>query len=650
MKLTFVPFLPLLLIACVTDERASQPPPAVNEPTAAPQAMSKVEPPAPSLVTMPTPAAPAASGAPTASAPPVVSAQTSASSAPGTATVTSANGAQAPAKPAPVAPPQAAATAPKPPAPGFQAPAPAPLPVPVVLGPDSKVDPHSLSGKNLGGPIHVFGKTIEEQELRRYLCYGIGSKQLDSMKFGVMCDQEIAKRKAAGEDISQLVVSDAEFDKALEKTRKDFLQKYPTLDFPIEVGRAFLSLDIYKVELRRTMLFDKVFFPEDPAKWPSVTVEAVILASNGRAFVDDSIESYAARKQMQIDQKLEDLPPEDPILVDTLRSWLLESLNQFAVVESDLGKLPPDTLMIVEGVPVKTAALWNMIEPYVTWENVADMRRFLTQMAVAEHDLVKRDMLISQEEFEKNFTPNVPYKDALSNYEMVAIVLYGFPSMQADIRYERLLRSYLKLIADELATDDKLMPYMQRANLVAGASKIDAEVILASAYDYGNSRWKADGWKSAEAKGKELKQKLDSGANWGDLLELYSEFWDPPMPEVGQKPQFGFKFKGRFGEQTRNQFVGDLDESEFTMLLRGKSVADEIFFDQKVGSISDLYKGSRGYYIARVNSRKPGNAGLNLQAPANRQYVVNFIAMNRFGAYSRQLLADALAKGDVTGF
>ncbi len=233
---------------------------------------------------------------------------------------------------------------------------------------------------------------------------------------------------------------------------------------------------------------------------------------------------------------------------------------------------------------------------------------------------------------------------------MVAIVLYGFPSMQADIRYERLLRSYRKLIAEDLATDDKLMPYMQRANLVAGASRIDAEVILASAYDYANSRWKADGWKSAEAKARELKQKLDSGANWGDLLELHSEFWDPPMPEVGQKPQFGFKFKGRFGEQTRNQFVGDLDESDFTMLLRGKSVADEIFFDQKVGSISDVHKGSRGYYIARVNSRKPGSGGLNLQAPANREYVVNFIAMNRFGAYSRQLLKDAIAKGDVTGF
>ena|SRR5690349_13791879 len=222
--------------------------------------------------------------------------------------------------------------------------------------------------------------------------------------------------------------------------------------------------------------------------------------------------------------------------------------------------------------------------------------------------------------------------------------------MHATVRYEQLQRSYRKLIKDDIATDAPMMPYLQRANMIAGAAKIDAEVILASAYDFPNSRWKVDGWKSAEAKAKELKAKLDAGTDWGDTLELYSEFWDPPMPEVGQKPQFGFNFKGRFGLQTRNQLAGDLLESDYSIFLNGKCVADEIFFEQKGGTISDVMKGPRGYYIARVNSRTPATAGLNLAAAPNREFLVNYVCMQRFGAYARQLLTDAIAKGDVTGF
>lgn len=525
-----------------------------------------------------------------------------------------------------------------------------PTPVPVVVGPPSKQVEHSLSGKNLGGPIKVFDKQVDENQIRRFLCYGVGSKHLDSMKFDVMCHGEISKRKAAGEDVSKLTVSDAEVQKAIEKMRKDFLIKYPTLDFRTEVARAYLNYDAYLTELGPALLFDKVFFPEDPRTWPSVTTEAIVLASGGRQFIDDSIENYDARKKMKEDQGLEEIPPDDPILTDTLRSWLLDALNQFSTIEIDQSKLPADTLFLVDGTPIKIDQVWSVIGPHVTWENVAEARRFLAQTAVVEHDLVKRDALISQEEFEKDFAQKRPFKDAVADFEMVAIVLQGFPSMQTDLRYERLQRSYRNMIKDEIATDQQLTPFLQRANYIAGAAKMDAEVILASAYDFPNSRWKPDGWASAEKKARDLKAKLDAGADWGDTLELYSDFWDPPMPEVGQKPQFGFNFKGRFGLQTRNQIAGDLMENDYTTFLRGRCITDEIFFDQKGGTISDVMPGSRGYYIARINSRTPPSASLNLSAPANREFLLSYVCMAKFGAYARQLFTDAIAKGDVTGF
>ena len=628
---------------------ASQPEAPASAPAPTPAAPAPVEqtPPAP------TPAAPAAAPSPAPS-----SGQGTASSS-GSPTSTGAQG-EAPAThthadgtthagpthdaPAQQGPP---AAAPKPP-PIQMPPIPAP-PIEVVVGPPSKVDPLSLSGTNLGGPIQAFGKTISEHDIRRFLCFAVGGKQIDSHKFSILTAQELEKRKAAGQDVSKLVVTDAELQKALDKSRKDFLLKYPTLDFPTEVARAFLHVDIYKHELRRTLLFDKVFFPEDPNTWPDVTTQAIILASGGTAFVDDAKESYAQRKQVQIAQNLEDLPPDDPILVDTLRQWLLDSLNQYTVTEYHADKLPADVLITVEGAPVTVDEIWTLIQPHVTWENVADARRFLAQMAAVERDLEQRGALMSVEEFETNFMPGYGFKEAIASYEMVAVVLQGFPSMHADMRYERALRSYRKVIADRL-TDEAMAPFLQRANMIAGAAKVDAEVILASAFDYPRFAWKADGWKSAEKKATELKQKLDAGADWGETLELHSEFWDPPMPEVGQKPQFGFNFKGRFGEQTRNQLVGDLHESDYLFFLRGTSVADSVFFDQECGKISGVMKGSRGYYIARLNSRRPGQSGLNLKVPQNREFMVNFVAMQHFGVHARKLLTEAIAKGEISGF
>ncbi|HUR26563.1 MAG TPA: hypothetical protein VM509_00135 [Planctomycetota bacterium] len=702
MKLTLIPFLPLILLACSKDAPVSKPAAGKTESsaqTSAPAvpasgesaqkpALSAAAPPtaapstAPPSLSTDQPTKSAATGNPgtatTQTTPPVTQTTlpttqtklpgtTETTLVPGTATkpltatstspqletvqtpIPGANPGAAPGQGPATTPPPAAPPAKTQPA-AVQMPTTPPTPCPVVLAPQSKVDQLALSGKNLGGPIKVYDQTIDENAIRRFLCYGVGGKHIDMMKFDIICRGEIAKRKAAGVDVSQLTVSDAEVEKSLANTRKDFLVKYPSLDFPTEVARAYLHLDVYVSELKPSLLFTKVFFPEDPRNWPGVTTEAIIMASNGRGFIDDSIENYDQRKQLMVAQGLDEVPPDDPILTDSLRQWLLEALNQFSVIETDQAKLPADTLMIVDGEPIKVDDVWKVFAPHITWEHVSEARRFLAQMAVVEHDLRARGALLTQEEFEKSFAPKGNFREALSAYEMVGIVLQGFPSMQACMRYEHLQRSYRNVIKDDIATDAPMMPYLQRANMIAGAAKIDAEVILCSAFDFPQFRWKVDGWKTAEAKAKELQQKLANGADWGDTLELYSEFWDPPMPEVGQKPQFGFAFKGRFGQQTRNQLAGDLLETDYTTFLTGKSLADEIFFDQKGGTISEPQRGPRGYYITRINSRSPASAGLNLAAPANRDFLVNYVCMARFGAYARQALTDALAKGDVKGF
>jgi hypothetical protein len=537
------------------------------------------------------------------------------------------------AKPREVAPAQPAAQAP--PSVAGQAPA--------------RVSGQAQAGSELGPPLVVYGETIPETELKRYMCLSLGSKQTDSAKFLVVVRNELDRRKEAGEDISKYEVTDADIERALEKQRKDFLQKYPTLDFPTEVGRVYLSLDMYKHELRQVMLFDRIFMPDDPETWPPLTTEAIVNATGGHDFVDDAKDSYQQRKKMMEEQNLPELPPDDPIFTEALRGWVLEALNSFAVTVTDPAKLPPGALLTVDGVPVMIDPLYERLRPFVTPDLTAKARLFLAQTKVTERDLAAQQKLMTREEFEETFMPGFKYHDAIAAYEMLALTVMGFPSMESYASYERLARSYRRVIDDKIKDDELMRQWLPRANQISGAARINAEVILCSAYDYDHVRWKPNGWTDAEAKAKKLKADLDGGANWADVLELHSEFWDPPMPEVGQKPQFGFRFKGRFGEQTRNQLLGDLDESDYTIFLTGESVADRIFFDQQLGAIDGPFKGQRGYYISRVISRTPPMSSLNMSNAKHREFLVDHYVKATFGEYSRGLLKKARDEGAIQG-
>jgi len=113
-----------------------------------------------------------------------------------------------------------------------------------------------VSERPLGAPIMLDGEPIPEQEVRRFLCLGLGRQQVETAKIGVIIETELAMRAASGEDISKYEVPQAKIAASLEKQRVDFLERYPSLDFPTEVGRAFLSLDLYREQLTQTLLFD----------------------------------------------------------------------------------------------------------------------------------------------------------------------------------------------------------------------------------------------------------------------------------------------------------------------------------------------------------------------------------------------------------
>jgi hypothetical protein len=339
---------------------------------------------------------------------------------------------------------------------------------------------------------------------------------------------------------------------------------------------------------------------------------------------------------------------------ETLRSFVAEALNKFASSEYSAERLPPGVLLTVDGRPVYVDKVFERIKPHVTWDLLADAKKFIALKALIEADLKSKNALVGRDEFEKNWQANGPIKEETfsektQRYQMLALNVEGFPSMESYFDYERWNMGFAKVIADDLKDDAKISTLLGPCNAICGAAKVDVDVILASAYDDPHVRWKDNGWAVAEERAKEIKKELDAGADWGATLELKSEFWDPPMPEIGQKPQFGFNFKGRFGPQTRNQLVQFLHESTFRIFMDGTSVTDFIFFKQKPGTVEGPMKGVRGYYISKVKGTTPPSKPLDLKLPQHRDLLVQYYQHEKFREYAQALLAKAIAEKRVEG-
>jgi len=504
-------------------------------------------------------------------------------------------------------------------------------------------------GLTLDTPLVAAGEAIEIDEVKRHLCLGFGYAYSDFAKFEVLIAGELERRKAAGEDMSQFVIDDETLAKHIDKQRYDFALRYPTLDFEVEVGRAYISYDLYHEPARQSLLFDRLFLPANPADWPDLTTE-LVRGFGGDLFVDDAFDSYERRKQRMIDEGLEEIPPEDPILVSTYKDIILRELNSFAQIETHPGRLPPGVLMIVDGQSIPIEAVWSMLEPHVSTMDLNFVRRFLALCKVLEADFAERGVLLSQEEFEQAWPEEgMTYRQKMDQHQMVASQVIGIQSMEAYTLYQRLLGSLRREQGDKLEDEELLREWSPITNEVTGASKRDVEMILSSAWDGDLAAWKPNGWAEARRKIFELQGEIEGGADWTALRELHSEFWDPPMPETGNTPMFSLKLKGAFGMQTRNQLMGMLEESEGNEFVYGKTITDSVFYEQQVGTIVGPRMGSKGYYLMRLSGRTPPLRPLDLSVPLHKQLIQDFYLRVQLHKRAHELLRQGVEDGSVQG-
>ena len=509
----------------------------------------------------------------------------------------------------------------------------------------------------------------------------------------------------------KLAPTDAEVQKEIDRMVGDFKKNYPALDLDAEVNRSFRNADWYHAQLRQTVYFDHVFLPENPAEWPIVTTEAV-RADSGDVLIDDAFESFKNRKEMAEKwnaaerTKAEEakakgeahaydeitIAKEDALYMSMMRDIVRMAVYRLVDFKTSSEGLP-DTIALwadsdMDGQPelvVTTDELWNQVKDTVSQTEIDEAKQwFVTSMATRDR-LEKDGFLLSGDDCKAALTAKEgEFENAAFNLEALATQTYFFPSVQNYREYFCMMKSFEKLNEEKLKPGaggevaQVLRDYYDKATKIMGLGQVDVEVLLVSAFDIGNFRWKPDGWNWAKKKADEVYAQIEANTReyndqrskvleakakgqtyepekeilepyrfWSKMMDDYCEFWDPPAPEeTGKRSMVGMKMKGRFGPHYRNDLNSYVGETYYTNWVTGRSITDYVFFDQAEGTVAGPFKGPQGYYITRVLRRTPPTRSLNLSEPKHLELLRDDWLRVSFIQYAK----DAVAQADVKGF
>ncbi len=491
----------------------------------------------------------------------------------------------------------------------------------------------------------------------------------------------------------QLVPTDEEFEAEFRRTVDEFKANYPVLDTDAEIARAFRSVAWYRDNLRQTMYFDRVFYPENPDDWPVTTVEAV-RADSGAVLLDDAQTSYKMRKE-HAEKTGEPLPKEDGIYTQMMRQIVRDAM--FATIDwkTSFDGLPGDLVLTADrdfdGKPdlvVKTADLWNKVKDTVSQTEIDEAKRWFVTSRATHDRLEKEGALLDAAgraralaELKKQF------EGTYFNIDILATQTYYFPSTESYLEYHMMLEAYRKQIEPQLAKTESgdlpplLRAHLETANRVMGLGQVDVDVMLISAFDIPKFQWKPDGWKLAREKAVRIKAQLDAnieaynaqrakqaqaqaegatdGAGdaveepyryWSAMMDEHSEYWDPPAPEQGRGSDISMKRRGRFGLRYRNDLEGFVGETGYTHWVTGSSITDFVFSDQAENTVAGPFRGPQGFYITRVQRRTPPTRPLNLGDPKHVDLLRDDYVRSSFVKYAAEARRGAEVKGFEFGF
>lgn len=495
----------------------------------------------------------------------------------------------------------------------------------------------------LGDALVVDGVTVSADALKRQLVFlsqeGRTLFQLAQLRKFIQNEME-RQINEEGKTLENFDVADEEVQKAIEEAREQVAAQYTGQDVKLEDVFPDINSPAWLDNLRLSKLFRKVFLPKNPNEYPPITVTAITAGDNGDQLYGALVDQWDTAQA----EKAVEGPEAPGAAADDAGQQFMDMLLQQTVVgylteASDI-KLAEDgiadTLMaVVDGEEITVDSIWQQIRGTVGPMDVWRAKVWFVNKMAAEKALKASGAWVSKEEAEAMYEAYAePYKKSFLSIPKIATVIKKFPTLGNYKDYYQIQESFRKLEGDNM-TDEALKEQGDRkTSYLVSQAKVDVDVILLSAYDFKAKAWKENGWMQAEQRAIEVAQKLAEGAEWDELVDEYSEFYDQPIPTESQnRADLKLKNKGRFRGITRNDLLRFLDESDYSTFLVGGSITDMIFFEQTVGTIENPVKGPHGYYIPRLLRKTPPTARLSVTDSDHREYLTqDWISdnLNRF--------------------
>jgi len=573
-----------------------------------------------------------------------------------------------------------------------------------------QADDAAAATSEFGEPVFVNGVRISDMAIKRFLVYGPGRNGLDARKLQILMDHE---REIRVDEVREVVAADmagasdeavaAEVAKRMERFDLDtsfvdrrlaaekasFQERFPTLDHEVELRRAYGSGDWYRDQVRQTMEFDRLFFPEHPDSWPMLSVEAI----QGGSPQVDLIADYAREFERRLavsEETGEPIVAEQEMMMSLLRDFVMQALWSLAEVKTATQGIPEELAMVIDGgdwsAEVKTQGVFDEMRVAFSAQDIEDAKLCLALLEAARQKLEAEGALSSDEEFQTMVASiREQMANSMFNMDFLALQGHGFPSAETYEQHLRLVDSFKSgrtaalEIGDNGELGAELQAHLPIANGIMGLAKARAEILMVSAFDFPSFSWKENGWEDAYEQATALRGQVDAylaalateadaraaaaekGENfapeqellpfdrwWTDLLRQNSDYWDPPLPATGkQPPAIGLKNFGAFNEEpmTRNDMKRAIGESEYEHFLANGALVDTIFFDMEPGTVAGPYRGPKGFYLIYLKGRTRPTNPLNLRTERHRQMIQEDWVRKAFQAYAHEALASAETSG-----
>lgn len=480
-----------------------------------------------------------------------------------------------------------------------------------------------------GKGFSVNGATISQTEMDRALVYIAGRQLIDRKIIMFLCEEELQARMAAGVDPASFKVLGEEVEKKIAETKAQFATEHPDVDFGKNLAAAGFSEDGLREHVATSLVFERLFLPDNPKDWPEITKE-IINAKGGGTMMESLLKEPGEGGK----------PAEIPaILKSSFAQWLLQDLMKAARILYASDGLSPDLVFTLNGRPFRTKEAMERLGKEIRPAQLAQNRLWLALSTAMQQDLTAAKSWLTAEETQKRWDEmSAPYANSFIPLEAVVLTIKNFPSMEIYRNYFRLLESYRKKITTEI-NDETLKKHAAFAQDFLGGGSVETHTLLVSAWDFAtNSPLSAEAREKARLKAEELKKKLDEGADFEKLLDEHSGYPEKnPNPQAPVKQQWR---KGRFQALSKNELKGMLGESEFESFLKGHSIADAIFEPGKQGIIGP-FQGPYGSYLVKIVKRTPGAKTMDLANTNQRQLVTDDYLTTRLFAYANEIFGKA---------